>query len=565
MVKFAIRKQKPNVTAPVVSTSDEPDARTAEGGAGFTRDAKSELFLLAVTNMVGEDTFYEASRDRDRRFVRLIRQVTAEDPAWVARFVPFLRERLHLRSASVVLAAEFARARTGAAAETEANGSTATAPAPGEGPTTRSVVAAALARPDEPAELLAYWHQTHGRRIPQPVKRGIADAARRLYTERAALKYDGQSRVYRMADVLELVHPEPVDGRQSALFRLLLDRRHERELGTIDAEALPVIAARAALEAVPLDERRAVLDAPDVGARFAAAGVTWEWLSGWLSGPMDAKAWEAVIPSMGYMALLRNLRNFDDAGIAQPTRDMIAAKLSDPAEVARSRQLPLRFFSAWKSLSTVHWAPALERGLELSLANVPAFAGRTLVLVDVSGSMASPMSNRSSAQRWELAALFGAAIAARADAVDVVAFETAAHRVEIRKGASVLRSIESFRQYVGGGTNTWPAVREHFKGHDRIVILTDEQAFYDARSGTVPAEEIDAPIYTFNLAGYQVGALPSGTARRYTFGGLNDRGFAAIDLLDRGSDIDWDRLFDEADPVSAAVPAAESAEDDDQT
>ena len=64
-----------------------------DGDGGFavraiTRDAKSELFLLAVTNMVGEDTFYEASRDRDRRFVRLIRHVTAEDPAWVARFVP---------------------------------------------------------------------------------------------------------------------------------------------------------------------------------------------------------------------------------------------------------------------------------------------------------------------------------------------------------------------------------------------------------------------------------------------------------------------------------------------
>jgi len=45
-----------------------------------------------------------------------------------------------------------------------------------------------------------------------PIKRGIADAVRRLYTERAALRYDGQSRQLRMADVIELTHPSPRDS-----------------------------------------------------------------------------------------------------------------------------------------------------------------------------------------------------------------------------------------------------------------------------------------------------------------------------------------------------------------
>jgi hypothetical protein len=39
------------------------------GAPGYPRDAKGELFLLAVSNMVGEDTFYEASGARDSRFV----------------------------------------------------------------------------------------------------------------------------------------------------------------------------------------------------------------------------------------------------------------------------------------------------------------------------------------------------------------------------------------------------------------------------------------------------------------------------------------------------------------
>jgi hypothetical protein len=550
----------PNVTALVGTIFDAPDTLTAEGGLGFSRDPKSELFLLAITNMVGESTFYESARDRDRRFSQLVASVAASDPDWIARFVPFLRDTMQLRSASVVMAAEFARARSskgGDDADGQAATGSATKATEASGTTTRSVVDAALSRADEPAELLAYWHQAYGRRIPQPVKRGVADGVRRLYTERAALKYDGQSRVYRMADVIDLVHPDPSDDRQSALFKLLLDRRHDREDIAVDAEKLPIIAARADLEALPLDDRRTLLSAPDVGERFKRAGVTWEWLSGWLNGPMDAAAWEAVIPSMGYMALLRNLRNFDDAGVSGATRAAIERKLADPAEVRASRQLPLRFFSAWKSLSTLHWGPTLERALELSLANVPSFRGRTLVMVDVSGSMASPMSNRSTAQRWELAALFGAAVAARAEKADVVAFQTDAKKVDVKKGGSVLRAVERFKPLVGGGTNTFPALRANFKGHDRVIILTDEQAFYDARSGSIPADEIASPIYTFNLAGYRAGHLPSGTQRRYTFGGLSDRAFAAIDLLDRGRDVAWPTLF------AASTPTETSASGDD--
>src|SRR5262245_41734514 len=121
MVKFARKKQQPNVTAPVATLSDTPDTFTAEGGLGYSRDPKSELFVLAVTNMVGEATFYESSRDRDRRFSTLVAQVAAADPDWIARFVPFLRDTMQLRSASVVMAAAFARARSAKPAGTMAD------------------------------------------------------------------------------------------------------------------------------------------------------------------------------------------------------------------------------------------------------------------------------------------------------------------------------------------------------------------------------------------------------------------------------------------------------------
>src|SRR5207302_6925716 len=140
-----------------------------------------------------------------------------------------------------------------------------------------------------------YWMATHGRRLPMSVKRGVADAARRLYTERAALRYDGLTRSIRMADVIELTHPQPRDERQSALFRWLLDRRHHDD-ARADAAVLPMLAAAADLDAVPTDERRALLRERGAAA-LADAGFSWERLSGWLPGGMDAEAWEAVIPS----------------------------------------------------------------------------------------------------------------------------------------------------------------------------------------------------------------------------------------------------------------------------
>ena len=68
-----------------------------------------------------------------------------------------------------------------------------------------------------------------------------------------------------------------------------------------------------------------------------------------------------MIPSMGYMALLRNLRNFDQAGISRDTQMAVASTLADPEAVARSRQFPYRFWSAYKNVPSLTWASALER------------------------------------------------------------------------------------------------------------------------------------------------------------------------------------------------------------
>jgi hypothetical protein len=60
----------------------DPTGTMYEGAPGYRRDARSELFLLAVSNMVGGDTFYERADDRDNRYAEVVRAVAVEDPEW---------------------------------------------------------------------------------------------------------------------------------------------------------------------------------------------------------------------------------------------------------------------------------------------------------------------------------------------------------------------------------------------------------------------------------------------------------------------------------------------------
>lgn len=517
MSKFNLRGLLRTGTS-VVITDEHATGTTYEGAPGYARDAKSELFLLAVTSFVAEDTFYEAAPARDARLRDLVARVAVEDGDWTLRLVRWLRTGVHLRSVALVVAAEAVRARLAAGV---AGGN-------------RAIVDAAMDRADEPGEFLAYWAGRYGKSFPKPVKRGVADAAVRLYSERSLVKYDSQARGFRFADVLELTHAVPRDERQSAVFRYAIDRRHDR--GDTVPASLAVLHARKQLLAMPVPQRRALLAQGERVLR--PAGMTWEQVAGWLQGPLDAAAWEALIPSMGYMALLRNLRNFDQAGVSDAVAAQVAARLADPDEVARSRQLPLRFLSAYRTAPSLRWAWALEQALQAGLTGVPALSGRTLVLVDRSGSMFMRLSGRSMLTRADAAAVFGAALAVRAASADLVEFGTRSATVRVGRGDSVLRVAGRMGEL--GGTNTADAVRRHYRGQDRVVIVTDEQAGAGWR-GADPTAVVPSrvPVYTFNLAGYQYGHGPSGVGNRHTFGGLSDQGFAAIPLLEAGLHQRW--------------------------
>lgn len=511
---------KAGVRSPIVTTRP---AATALGAPGFERDARSALFLLAVSNMTNPSgAFHETAGARDARYTKLIGQC-AGDTEWFLGFLGFLRDTANMRSASIIAAADAVKARLDA-------GITGN----------RELIARVLQRADEPGELLAYWMATYGRNIPTPVKRGVCDGLARLYDERSYLKWDSDSRNFRFADVLQVVHPKTDRDWQNTLFRYILDNRYQ-DAAEVPA-ALATIRARAELAALPVDQRRSV--SSDL---LVAAGMTWESLAGWLQGPLDAAAWESVIPSMGYMALLRNLRNFDQAGISSNARRAVEDRLTDREQVAKSRQLPMRFLSAYRATrdsgTVTAWGPVIERALNLSLAGVPELAGRTLVLVDLSGSMRFPMSDRSGLNRADAAAVFGAAVARRCRDSDLYGFDDRLHRFAVLPSDSLLPTAATIAGTGGGGTATGAAIQATFQGHDRIIIVTDEQA--GSSWGHQPISVDDAlkaagcPSYTWNIGGYRVAHAQSGRRGQHTFGGLSDAAFRMIPLIESGQHQTW--------------------------
>lgn len=279
--------------------------------------------------------------------------------------------------------------------------------------------------------------------------------------------------------------------------------------------------------------------------------------------------WELFIPDMGYMALLRNLRNLDDAGVDDKTAKLVATKLADPQEVENSKQFPYQYHTAWLNVPSPRWKNCLDKALNLSVPNIPVLEGRSLILVDTSGSMTAPISSPPAKKRSRkafnpetgqetaraprvpsrmgAAALFGIALGKRNPGhVDLHAFATGQEDLTSLTAApnGVLEAmdiLEHMSGRVGHGTQIRDAVDHTYKGHDRVFIFTDMQTM---RHHDWPGEDVvtavprDRHVYGFNLAGYSATAVAPGEFR-HELGGLTDDTFSLIRNIESGSSEQW--------------------------
>ena len=291
--------------------------------------------------------------------------------------------------------------------------------------THRSLVAETLVRviqrADELAEFVAiYW--ANGRTpLAASVKKGLA-AAFTSFDEYALAKYDRTGAV-RLRDVLFLCHARPRDTAQAELWKRLA----AGELATPD---------------------------------------TWEVA---LSSGGDKRAhWERLLVGgrLGALALLRNLRNMKAAGVSE---DYIAAALET---MRTDRVLPFRFLAAARYAP--QWEPNLERAMFRSLGEADRLAGRTVLLVDVSGSMVAPLSARSTMLRTDAAYGLAVLLTEVAEKVSVYTFSDACAAIPPRRGFALRDAMEVSQRH--GGTRLGAALDSIREQYDRIIVITDEQS-----------------------------------------------------------------------------------------
>jgi len=313
----------------------------------------------------------------------------------------------------------------------------------------RALVADTLARviqrADELAEFVAiYWKDG---RVPLSgqVKKGLA-AAFPKFDEYALAKYDRGGPI-KLRDVLFLCHARPRDAAQAGVWKKLIWGR---------------------------------LNTPD----------TWEVALS--SGADKREAWQRLLAEnkLGALALLRNLRNMREAGVEE---DLVLSALRS---MSTARVLPFRFLAAARYAP--HWEEALDQAMLKCVAGKEKLAGKTIVLVDVSGSMIAPLSRRSEMLRTDAA--YGLAVLLReiGEKVVVYSFSDELVQVPARRGFALRDAIDASQRH--SSTQLGKAIDglNQKEKYDRLIVITDEQAH----------DTVHAPKgkgYVINVASYKNG------------------------------------------------------------
>ncbi len=302
-----------------------------------------------------------------------------------------------------------------------------------------------IQRPDELTEFLAlYWKE---KRCPlsKQVKLGLARAFRKFNAYQLA-KYNCDDAI-KLRDVLFLCHAKPKDKEQELVWKKLID-------GT--------------------------LESPD----------TWEVSLS--TGKNKKETWERLLKEgkLGGFALLRNLRNMAECGV-----DEILVK-NNIGNIKATNILPFRFIAAARYAP--QWEFGIEKAMLKCLKEQPKFNGKTIILVDVSGSMDGKLNEKSDMNRIDAAC--GLAVICRelCDNIAVYAFSTNLRRIPDRKGFALRDAISNSMPH--SSTNLGGAINyiNSNETYDRIIVITDEQS---RDSVSMP----NSKGYMINVASYENG------------------------------------------------------------
>lgn len=245
--------------------------------------------------------------------------------------------------------------------------------------------------------------------------------------------------------------------------------------------------------------------------------------------------WEGLLNEgkLGILAAVRNLRNILK-GDRDSVIDKVAELVKDGAKIRQGKVMPYQLEQAMTIVQDTSstaagrkLVAALETGMITALPNLKELlTGRTLVMVDCSGSMAIPCYSGKDRLRHsciDKAAILAAMLAKGADA-DIVVFGSRAERMAYNPNDSLSTISNRIKRYSLGGTNISSAFdlirREHAR-YDRIILLSDDEANYGCTRSSYKQyiTEVCSPyVYCVDLASYGSTPLKNEGKVNYYYG-----------------------------------------------
>jgi 60 kDa SS-A/Ro ribonucleoprotein len=447
------------------------------GGSAYAQTPELELVSILLTSFAN-DQFYKSANDTFETLKTLIGKC---DKKFVAQAAVYARTQFGMRSISHVVASELAKHISGQ-------------------PWAKGFYNAIVYRPDDMMEILSY-HKKNGK-IPNAIKKGFGEAISKFDAYSLA-KYRGVGKEYKLIDVVNICHPKGSAKSNEAIAALV--KGDLKSFDTWESEL-----TKAGQAASSEDEKAEFKK--DVWVKLIKEG------------------------KIKYFALLRNLRNIIEQ--APEVIQSALIMLTEESLIKKSLVLPFRFTTAFEEIAKLNNGPivrevlmALNKAVDISLNNVPKFEGSSLVVLDVSGSMAGKPA--------QIGALF-AAILIKTNNADFMQFSDNASYVNVNPMDSTI-TITNAIKFSSGGTNFRAIFQKANKKYDRVIILSDMQGWigyetpvkeYNEWKKTTGANPF---IYSFDLEHY--GSMQFPEKNVFCLAGFSEKIFDVMKLMetDKGS------------------------------
>lgn len=443
------------------------------GGEAYKQSPELELVSILLTSFANA-TFYKSANDTFETLKTLIAKC---DKRFVAQAAIYARTHFGMRSITHVAASELAKHISG---EKWA----------------KDFYSAIVYRPDDMMEILSY-HAANNGKVPNSIKKGFAKAFDK-FDKYTLAKYRGEGKGYKLIDVVNLVHPIPVEKNKEAINALVKGELKSFDTWETELSKTGQIATN--------EEEKADL---------------------------KKEVWVKLITEkkLGYFALLRNLRNIIEQ--APEILKEALEQLVNEAAIKKSLVLPFRFLTAFEEIQKLTDGKivrdvliALNKAVDIAVSNVPVFDGETLVVLDVSGSMAGKPA--------QIGSLF-ASVLIKSNNADFITFSDNSQYRNVNPMDSTITIANSIR-FASGGTNFRSIFQVANKKYDRVFILSDMQGWIGYETPTREFNEYKKTVganpfvYSFDLNGHGTMQLPEQNV--ICIAGFSEKVFDTIKLTE---------------------------------